>query len=107
MSKRQKSKEFVSSSGSDNSGDERKTKKKKQKKRPDPEESDEEETSWEIGKKRKVSINNFKGKVLIDIREYYEDSEGNEKPGKKGISLSVDQWKKLKEIMPKVDKAIS
>ena len=24
-----------------------------------------------------------------------------------GISLSVDQWKKLKEIIPKVDKAIS
>ncbi|XP_065059609.1 activated RNA polymerase II transcriptional coactivator p15-like [Rhopilema esculentum] len=106
MSKRPKSKELVSTSDSDNSGDDRKEKKKKQKK-PEPEESDEEVTVWELGKRRKVSINNFKGRLLVDIREYYETDDGTEKPGKKGISLSVDQWKKLKEIIPKVDKALT
>jgi hypothetical protein len=31
-----------------------------------------------------------KGATLIDIREYY-GAEGDEKPGKKGISLTVQQ----------------
>lgn len=26
----------------------------------------------------------FKGKILVDIREFYEDSAGEMKPGKKG-----------------------
>ena len=34
--------------------------------------------------------------LLIDIREYYDDKKsGEEKPGKKGISLNPDQWNAL------------
>lgn len=39
---------------------------------------------WQIGKLRYVSVRDFKGKVLIDIREYWMDQAGEMKPGKKG-----------------------
>ena len=47
----------------------------------------------QLGKKKFVDVREFKGMVLIDIREYYENSEGEMKPGKKGISLNPAQWK--------------
>lgn len=33
---------------------------------------------------RYVSVRDFKGKVLIDIREYWMNQDGEMKPGKKG-----------------------
>ncbi|TFY67225.1 hypothetical protein EVG20_g4019 [Dentipellis fragilis] len=56
----------------------------------------------DLGKKKRVTVRKFKGNVLIDIREYWGD-EGDEKPGKKGISLSGDQWKSLTEAAEAVD----
>jgi hypothetical protein len=54
-----------------------------------------------------VSIRTFRGKVIIDIREYYEDkTTGETKPGKKGIALSVDQWEKLKDSIGIIDERI-
>lgn len=44
--------------------------------------------------KKRVSVRKFKGKTLVDIREYYVD-DGEEKPGRKGIALSVEDWKEL------------
>lgn len=41
----------------------------------------------QIGKMRYVSVRDFKGKVLIDIREYWMDQEGEMKPGRKGTVL--------------------
>lgn len=38
----------------------------------------------QIGKMRYVSVRDFKGKVLIDIREYWMNQDGEMKPGKKG-----------------------
>jgi hypothetical protein len=65
------------------------------------------ETCWELGSNRKVKLNTFKGKQLIDIREYYEDKETGElKPGRKGIALTVDQWDKLKKYIDAIDEAL-
>ena len=38
----------------------------------------------QISGKRQVSVREFKGKIYVDIREFYEDSSGDMKPGRKG-----------------------
>jgi len=40
----------------------------------------------QIGKMRYVRVSCFKGKVLVDIREFYMDKEGDMKPGRKGTA---------------------
>ena len=47
----------------------------------------------QLGKNKFVDVREFKGMVLIDIREYYEAAGGEMKPGKKGIALNSEQWK--------------
>ncbi|NXJ71414.1 TCP4 polymerase, partial [Rostratula benghalensis] len=71
-----------------------------------PGQGSEEEGMFQIGKMRYVRVSCFKGKVLVDIREFYTDKEGNAKPGRKGIALSAEQWNQLKEIIPEVDAAL-
>ncbi|XP_018956178.1 activated RNA polymerase II transcriptional coactivator p15-like [Cyprinus carpio] len=65
-----------------------------------------DDNMFQIGKLRYVSVRDFKGKVLIDIREYWMDQAGEMKPGKKGISLNPEQWNQLKEQMSDIDDAI-
>merc|ERR1712055_1243044 len=51
------------------------------------------EPTWELGQNKKDKIREFKGKTLIDIREWYVDNKDMEtKPGKKGISLNTVQF---------------
>ncbi|XDV20422.1 hypothetical protein PO909_025752 [Leuciscus waleckii] len=65
-----------------------------------------DDNMFQIGKLRYVSVRDFKGKVLIDVREYWMDQAGEMKPGKKGISLNPEQWNQLKEQMSDIDDAI-
>uniref|UniRef100_A0A8V1A2C3 Activated RNA polymerase II transcriptional coactivator p15 n=1 Tax=Gallus gallus TaxID=9031 RepID=A0A8V1A2C3_CHICK len=46
----------------------------------------EEGGMFQIGKMRYVRVSCFKGKVLVDIREFYMDKEGDMKPGRKGTA---------------------
>ncbi|XP_019465556.1 CUGBP Elav-like family member 5 isoform X3 [Meleagris gallopavo] len=46
-----------------------------------------EEGMFQIGKMRYVQVSCFKGKVLVDIREFYTDKEGDMKPGRKGCAF--------------------
>jgi len=56
----------------------------------------------ELGKKKRATVRSFKGTPLIDIREFY-GADGDEKPGKKGISLTLEQWETLKSGSSTID----
>lgn len=50
-----------------------------------------------------MDVREFKGMILIDIREYYETADGEMKPGKKGIALNPAQWEVRTLIEPLAD----
>ncbi|CAI9753042.1 unnamed protein product [Fraxinus pennsylvanica] len=60
----------------------------------------------ELSKNRKVSVRNWNGKVVVDIREFYY-KDGKEMPGKKGISLTMDQWKILRDHVDEIDQEVA
>ncbi|KAL4986858.1 transcriptional Coactivator p15-domain-containing protein [Aspergillus falconensis] len=60
---------------------------------------------WEISKMRRVTISSFRGKTMVNIREYYEKGD-EELPGKKGISLPIDQFSALLTLLPEIETAL-
>ncbi|KAJ5084302.1 ssDNA-binding transcriptional regulator [Penicillium alfredii] len=60
---------------------------------------------WEISRMRRVTISSFRGKTLVGVREYYE-KDGQELPGKKGISMPLDQFSSLITILPDIEQAL-
>ncbi|XP_055806518.1 RNA polymerase II transcriptional coactivator KIWI-like [Solanum dulcamara] len=60
----------------------------------------------EISKNRRVSVRSFGGKIIVDIREFYV-KDGKQMPGRKGISLSMDQWNVLRDHADEIDKAVA
>ncbi|KAI9699579.1 MAG: hypothetical protein M1820_007078 [Bogoriella megaspora] len=82
--------------------------KAKKRSKPDNSKGDDDgddSNHWELSKNRRIGINEFKGKTLINIREYY-DKDGQTLPGKKGISLSMDQFNALVKALPAIDQAL-
>ena len=59
----------------------------------------------ELSRNRFVSVSEFRGKKLVNIREYYE-KDGEQLPGRKGISLTLEQWNKLKKHMDQIDEKL-
>ncbi|XP_015763952.1 PREDICTED: RNA polymerase II transcriptional coactivator KIWI-like [Acropora digitifera] len=105
MSKKVKSKATVTDSSEESDKEEVKTKKKKTADEKSSSSKGEDNFSFPLADRRKISVREFKGKVYVDIREFYE-SDGELKPGKKGIMLQISQWEKLKEHIDDVDEAI-
>lgn len=48
--------------------------------------SEDEEPTWTLSKNRFIKVRNFRGKLFVDIREFYEKN-GELLPGKKGIPI--------------------
>eukprot|EP00005_Dracoamoeba_jomungandri_P001655 CAMPEP_0174252946 /NCGR_PEP_ID=MMETSP0439-20130205/2325_1 /TAXON_ID=0 /ORGANISM="Stereomyxa ramosa, Strain Chinc5" /LENGTH=114 /DNA_ID=CAMNT_0015333677 /DNA_START=99 /DNA_END=441 /DNA_ORIENTATION=- len=86
----------------DSSDEETKTEKKPKKK---PAKKEKKEGEWQLSTNRKVTVSKWRNQTKIDIREYYE-KDGELKPGRKGISLSIEQWETLRDIMPEVNEYI-
>ena len=54
-----------------------------------------------------MSVSQFKGKTLVDVREYYFDKKtGEKKPGKKGVALNLDCWARLLEEREAIQAAV-
>jgi hypothetical protein len=54
-----------------------------------------EDPSWVLDKNRLIKVREYKGRVYVDIRQYYE-SDGDLKPGKKGGFAGQSQILDLK-----------
>lgn len=59
--------------------------------------TNDKEPTWVLQGKKLLKVREFKGKVYVDIREFYEKN-GELLPGKKGISLTPEQWRKLLSV---------
>ncbi|XP_030499838.1 RNA polymerase II transcriptional coactivator KIWI isoform X2 [Cannabis sativa] len=79
--------------------------KKTLKKEDSADDSNDDVVVCEISKNRRVSVRHWQGKIFIDIREYYL-KDGKQMPGKKGISLTMDQWKIFRDHVETIDKAV-
>ena len=51
----------------------------------------------------RVSLTEYLGHKLIDIRVYYQSEENEFRPTKKGLSISVDKFNDLKEAIKNVE----
>ena len=55
----------------------------------------------------RVSLTEFKGHKLIDLRIYYEpDDGGDRRPTKKGITIDVSLYPELKRALLKVEREL-
>ncbi|KAF5559545.1 transcriptional Coactivator p15 family [Fusarium napiforme] len=60
---------------------------------------------WELSNKRRVGVSEFSKKTFVNIREYY-DKDGKTLPGKKGISLSIEQYNAFLKAVPQINAAL-
>ena len=63
------------------------------------------EITFELNSKKKIQVKNYKGTVLIDLREYWFKDDKS-LPTKKGVCITDQLWSKFKAVIPHIDEAI-
>ena len=60
-----------------------------------------------VSEEVRVSLTEYKGHKLIDLRIYYEPEDGAERrPTKKGITIDVGLYPELKKAMMKIEREL-
>ncbi|XP_031263390.1 uncharacterized protein LOC116121570 [Pistacia vera] len=59
----------------------------------------------QLSNKRRVVIQEFRGKALVSIREYYQ-KDGKQLPSARGISLTSEQWVAFRKSVPAIEEAV-
>ena len=54
----------------------------------------------------RVSLTEYRGRKLVDVRVYYSDDEGQYRPTKKGVSLSVEVYPDFKRALLELEKIL-
>lgn len=52
---------------------------------------------------KQIDVRSFKGQTLVDIRQYFRGDDGIAMPSKKGIALTIPQWRRLQQAMSDID----
>jgi len=58
-------------------------------------------TNFALGNDRRVNVCEWEGEKRVDMREWV-----NEKPTKKGISLTLNRWKNFVHVVENIDQAL-
>lgn len=54
----------------------------------------------------RVSLTEYRGHKLVDVRVYYADNEGQYRPTKKGVSLSVEVYPDFRRALLTLEKIL-
>jgi hypothetical protein len=55
----------------------------------------------------RVSLTSYRGHDLVDIRVFFQDEQGEWRPTKRGVSLSVDSFAELREAIAKAEEMLN
>jgi hypothetical protein len=54
----------------------------------------------------RVSIDDFRGRKIINMRVYYRSDSGQRLPGKQGLALAVDRYRDLADAILRLGEAL-
>lgn len=54
----------------------------------------------------RVTLQQYAGNDVVSIRAYYQDKEGNLKPGKDGLTIRVEQFARLASLLADAGKQL-